>query len=77
MFPYMPCIYTVLLLLFQVVVKSVPYRSNLVKSLYFGKAGSEEKLFDEATVYTTQLEKTLQVIVNMYDQWGLNDDRRV
>ncbi|XP_071540390.1 glycolipid transfer protein [Panulirus ornatus] len=63
--------------LFKVVVKSVPYRSDLVKSLYYGKMGSEAVLYKEANAYTKQLETNLKVIVQMYDDWGLNNDKKV
>ncbi|XP_042862355.1 glycolipid transfer protein-like [Penaeus japonicus] len=63
--------------IFKMVVKSVPTRSVLVKALYFGKAGSEDTLFKDSRVYTQQLEANLSVIVQMYDEWGLNNDRKV
>lgn len=58
-------------------MKSVPYRLCLIKSLYFGKVGSEEVLFKDVTVYTKELEKVLKVIVQMYGDWGLDNDQKV
>ncbi|XP_050714316.1 glycolipid transfer protein-like [Eriocheir sinensis] len=62
---------------FKVVVKSVPSKSCLIKSLYFGKVGSEEVLFKEVTAYTSELDKVLKVIVQMYGDWGLDNDQKV
>ncbi|KAK7072887.1 hypothetical protein SK128_020139 [Halocaridina rubra] len=62
---------------FKVVVKSVPNRTNLVKALYFGSPGPEEALYRDVRSYVQRLEKNLAVIVQMYDEWGLNSDKRV
>ncbi|XP_047496829.1 glycolipid transfer protein-like [Penaeus chinensis] len=63
--------------IFKMVVKSVPTRSVLVKALYFGKGGPEDTLFKDCRVYIKQLETNLSVIVQMYDEWGLNNDNKV
>ncbi|XP_045624909.1 glycolipid transfer protein [Procambarus clarkii] len=63
--------------LFKMVVKSVPYRSDLVKSMYFGKTGSEKTLYKDLLAYIKQLETNLKVIVQMYDEWGLDSDKKV
>ncbi|XP_068213616.1 glycolipid transfer protein [Palaemon carinicauda] len=62
---------------FKVVVKSVPNRSGLVKALYFGKTGPEDKLFGDSRTYTRRLEENIAVIVRMYDAWGLDSDKKV
>lgn len=62
---------------FKVVVKSVPYRSVLIRSLYYGKVGPEAALFEDVSLYTKRLEENLAVIVQMYDEWGLDNDQKV
>lgn len=34
-------------------------------------------LYKEASAYTKQLETNLKVIVQMYEDWGLNSDKKV
>ncbi|XP_042210480.1 glycolipid transfer protein-like [Homarus americanus] len=63
--------------LFKVVVKSISYRSDLVKSLYMGKVGSEDVLYAGCSAYIKHLETNLKIIVQMYDEWGLNNDKKV
>lgn len=63
--------------IFKMVVKSVPYRSVLVKSLYGNKVGPEEQLMKDVRSYIQKLEKNLHVIVKFYDEWGLDNDTKV
>ncbi|CAL4065513.1 unnamed protein product, partial [Meganyctiphanes norvegica] len=63
--------------IFKMVVKSVPVRSVLVKSLYGNKAGPEDKLMKDVRSYTHKLETNLQVIVQFYEEWGLDNENKI
>lgn len=58
-------------------VRAVPWRRDLMKLLAYGRQGMDDLVIIDMEEFLNALSSNLDVIVKMYDDWGLNSDAKV